>query len=155
MGEFQVVTFTISNEVFGVKTIQVDGISVLEKVMDIPQKPDFLIGVADIRGGKVPLVNMNVKFGIRETETKGKRKIILSKCKNMRFGFVVNDVREIMSISDSEFEPVPDVIRTATNSCITGVAKKGDRLISIVNFNGILSETEVEQTVKAMEDLDE
>lgn len=143
MEGIQVVVFTLNDEVCGVETTQVKEIVKYESITKMPDMPKFIDGVISLRGTVVPVVNLNKRFGLGETEITKKTKIIINDIEGKLIGFIVNDVSEIIKISAQDIENTPDLIKETHNSYLKKVGRRGDELISILDFSAILTDTEI------------
>ena len=143
MEGIQIVVFTLNDEVCGVETTQVKEIVKYESITKMPDMPKFIDGVISLRGTVVPVVNLNKRFGLGDTEITKKTKIIINDIEGKLVGFIVNDVSEIIKIPAEDIENTPDLIRDTHNVYLKNVGKKGYQLISILDLSAILTDTEV------------
>jgi purine-binding chemotaxis protein CheW len=143
MEGIQVVVFTLNDEVCGVETNQVKEIVKYESITKMPEMPKFIDGVISLRGTVVPVVNLNKRFGLGDTEITKKTKIIINDIEGKLVGFIVNDVSEIIKIQAEDIENTPDLIKENQNSYLKNVGRRGEELISILDFSAILSDTEI------------
>ncbi|AEV69201.1 chemotaxis protein CheW [Acetivibrio clariflavus] len=143
MEGIQIVVFTLNDEMCGVETTQVKEIVKYESITKMPDMPKFIDGVISLRGTVVPVVNLNKRFGLGETEITKKTKIIINDIEGKLIGFIVNDVSEIIKIPAEDIENTPDLIKGTHNAYLKNVGKKGDQLISILDLSAILTDTEI------------
>lgn len=143
MEGIQVVVFTLNDEVCGVETTQVKEIVKYESVTKMPDMPNFVDGVISLRGAVVPVVNLNKRFGLGETEITKKTKIIINDVEGKLIGFIVNDVSEIIKIPAEDIEETPELIRETHNSYLKNVGRRGEELISILDLSAVLTDTEI------------
>ncbi len=143
MDETQIVVFTLNDEICGVETTQVKEIVKYESTTKMPNMPKFIDGVISIRGTVVPIVNLNKRFGLGNTEITKKTKIIVNDLEGKLIGFIVNDVSEITKLPAQDIEDTPEIIKKIDNSYLKNVGKKGEELISILDLSTILTDTEI------------
>ena len=143
MVESQIVVFALNGEVCGVDASQVYKIVRCKDLVKIPQMPKFVDGMINHMGKAIPVINLNRRFGFGEIEITKKTKIIITQTGKNYLGFMVNDVSEIITISDNDMEDAPGIIAQAGNTYLKKVAKKGSSIISILDFNYILSDKEL------------
>jgi len=143
MEGIKIVVFTLNDEMCGVETTQVKEIVKYESITKMPDMPKFIDGVISLRGTVVPVVNLNKRFGLGETEITKKTKIIINDIEGKLIGFIVNDVSEIIKIPAEDIENTPDLIKGTHNAYLKNVGKKGDQLISILDLSAILTDTEI------------
>lgn len=145
MREAQVVVFSLNNQYCGVETSQVQSIIRYQDVSKVPEMPDFVEGIINLRGKIIPVINLNKRFNLGDTKVTDSTKIIVSEVDNSPIGFVVNNVSEIMKFTEEELEPAPDIIYNAGNTYISNIGKKEDKLVSILDFGKILTSKEMDE----------
>lgn len=145
MAEMQLVVFSLNDELCGADTSQIQEIVKYQDVTKVPRMPKFVDGIINLRGRVIPIINLNKRFELGETEITKKTKIIITKIDNSYIGFVVNDVSEIIKLSENEIETPPEIIQKDGSEYLRGVGKKEDKLISILNLNSIMTNVEIEK----------
>ena len=143
MDGIQIVVFSLNDEICGVETTQVKEIVKYESTTKMPNMPKFIDGVISLRGTVVPVVNLNKRFGLGNTEISKKTKIIINDLEGKLIGFIVNDVSEITKLPAQDIEDTPEIIKKIDNSYLKNVGKKGEELISILDLSTILTDTEI------------
>ncbi len=143
MEGMQIVVFTLNDEVCGVDTTQVKEIVMYETLTKMPKMPQFIDGIINLRGMVVPVVNLNKRFDLGNTEITKKTKIIITDLSGKLVGFIVNDVSEIIKLPAESIENTPEIIRKIDNSYLKNVGKNGENLISILDLSTILTDTEI------------
>ena len=145
MAEIQIVVFSLNGEICGAQTSQVQEIKNYQDVTKVPEMPEFVEGIINLRGRVVPIINLNTRFGLGQTDFTRKTKVIITSMNENLVGFIVNDVSEIIKLSEDEVEVTPELIHRAGNAYLKSVGKKDGKLISILDLGAILSENEVEK----------
>ncbi|MFZ5989120.1 MAG: chemotaxis protein CheW [Bacillota bacterium] len=145
MEAMQVVVFSLNDETCGVDTSQVKEIVKYEELTKMPKMPKFVDGVINLRGTVVPVVNLNRRFKLGETEISKKTKIIITELEGKLIGFIVNDVHEIIKLSSESIESTPELIKKVYNDYLKYVGKKGEKLISILDLSTILTDSELKK----------
>jgi purine-binding chemotaxis protein CheW len=141
----QLVSFKIGNEEFGVNILQVQEINRPTQITHVPNIPDFIEGVINLRGKIVPVVNLRKKFGLGEKEYDKNTRVIVVELNNKIVGFIVDSVSEVLRISKKVVEPPPELISSGIDSeYITGIAKLDDRLLILLDLEKVLSAEEKE-----------
>ncbi|MBA4374063.1 MAG: chemotaxis protein CheW [Thermodesulfovibrio sp.] len=132
--------FKIADEVFGITIDRVVEIIKVQKVFTIPGLPGFLSGVMNVRGLVVPLIDLRRRFG---TEPAGrKERIIIVRFDQEKIGFLVDEIREILSLAPEEMTRPPSIFRGFRTEYITGLGRKGDSLIILLNIDNLLTSEE-------------
>ena len=143
MEAIQIVVFSLNDETCGVDTSQVKEIIMYENLTKMPKMPDFVDGVINLRGAVVPVVNLNKRFELGDIEISKKTKIIITQLQNRPIGFIVNNVFEIFKLAPENIESTPKLIQKVDNAYLKCVGKKGDKLISILDLDAILTDIEL------------
>jgi purine-binding chemotaxis protein CheW len=142
----QLVSFELSGEEFGVDIMQVSEIIPISKITRIPQAPECVKGLINLRGKIVVVIDLNRRLGFSPRESDSLSKIIIVKVKDTTIGMLVNSVNGILKLPLSSIESTPDMIKSKINSeYLTGVGKAGDRLLILLNLARVLGEEEVDE----------
>ena len=152
MGGLQIVVFGLNGLVFGAETSQVFQIIRYQEVTKIPEAPGFVEGMIEYRGAVLPVVSLNKRFNLGENEIGNKTKIIITKIDDRLAGFIVNDVLEILKLSEEDVEPAPLIANTESATYLKKVGKKDGRLISIIDLAKILDISEIRRLSAEMKD---
>ena len=142
----QLVSFELSGEEFGVDIMQVSEIIPISKITRIPQAPECVKGLINLRGKIVVVIDLNRRLGFSPRESDSLSKIIIVKVKDTTIGVLVNSVNGILKLPLSSIESTPDMIKSKINSeYLTGVGKAGNRLLILLNLARVLGEEEVDE----------
>lgn len=142
MATLQQVVFKIDKEEYGVDIMKVNGIEKYQEVVKIPNAPEYVDGIINLRGEVLPIFNLRKKFHLADRPTDEDTKIIVAFTNDMKVGFVVDAVAEIMNIDDSEIEPTPKIITGIERRYIKSVAKVGQRMIILLDIELIVTDEE-------------
>ena len=139
----QLVTFKIDQEEFGVEILKVHEIIRMMEITKIPNSPDFVKGVINLRGKIIPIVSLRQKFGIRlDDEESNNLRIVVIELNSIVVGFMVDSVSEVLKIEKNIIEPPPEVLSGVDSTYITGVAKLEDRLLILLDLEKLLTSKE-------------
>ena len=143
----QYLTFKLKDEVFGVDVAQVREILDFIKITRVPQTPDFMCGVINLRGNVVPVVDMRLKFGLEKTETTVNTCIIVVEVnldgENTVLGALVDSVQEVFELDPKDIEPAPRIGTKLKTDFIKGMGKREDAFIIILNIDNVFSSEEL------------
>jgi purine-binding chemotaxis protein CheW len=145
MSELQVVVFSLNGQVFGAEASQVFQIIRYQEVTKIPRMPKFIEGILNYRGSVLPVISLNKRFELGELTINKKTKIIVSNIEGKLAGFIVNDVVEIARFTDEDVELAPISIESEVAAFLKKVAKKGNQLVSIIDLEKVLEDTEIKR----------
>ncbi len=144
----QYLTFKLNDEVFGVDVAQVREILDYVKITKVPQTPDFMCGVINLRGSVVPVVDMNIKFGMPKTEKTVNTCIVVVEIElegdTTILGALVDSVQEVFEIEPQNIEPAPKIGTKLKTEFIKGMGKRDDNFIIILDTDKIFSSDELE-----------
>ncbi len=144
----QYLTFKLNDEIFGVDVAQVREILDYVKITKVPQTPEFMCGVINLRGSVVPVVDMNMKFGMVKTERTVNTcivvvEVILNEEKTI-LGALVDSVQEVFEIEPQNIEPAPKIGTKLKTEFIKGMGKREDKFIIILDIDKVFSSEELE-----------
>ena len=143
----QFLTFKLSEEVFGVDVAKVREILDFIQITKVPQTPDFMSGVINLRGSVVPVVDMRLKFGMEKTETTVNTCIIVVEVnldvENVVLGALVDSVQEVFELDPSQIEPAPKIGTKLKTDFINGMGKRDDKFIIILNIDKVFCSEEL------------
>lgn len=152
MSDIQVVIFSLNDELCSVEASIVYKIEKYSEVSLIPQMPDYIRGLYNLRGRVVPVVDLNKRFNMGDSEITKKSKIIITEKDDQLFGFMVNNVLEIVNLNDESIDKSEAVLHVNSKKYIKGIGKKDDKLFSIIDLNEILHTEEVTEVKEVISD---
>ena len=139
---FQCVTFTLEGEVYGINVMQVQEVLREIEVAPVPGAPHYVIGIINLRGNVVSVIDARSRFGLPTKESDDLTRIIVIEASSHTIGILVDSVAEVVDIERSEIETAPNVGNDETSKYIDGVVSRGDQLLILVDLNKLLSESE-------------
>ena len=149
----QYLTFKLNEEVFAVDVAQVREILDYIKITKIPQTPEFMRGVINLRGSVVPVVDMNMKFGMNRTEKTVNTCIVVMEVtveeNTLVIGALVDSVQEVFEIESENIEPAPKIGTKLKTEFIKGMGKREENFIIILDIDKVFSGEELEQVQNA------
>lgn len=142
MAEVQFVIFKLGKEEYGVNIMQVQEIGPYEEPVKVPNTPDFVEGVMNLRGSVIPVISLKKRFGVPGLDITENTRTIVINVGTKQIAFIVDDASEVLTLNEADIQETPDIIAGADRKYITGIGKHGDRLIIILDLNFLLSENE-------------
>lgn len=141
-------TFQVGNEEFGIAICHVTEIIGLQKITDVPDMPDFIKGVINLRGKVIPVMDVRSRFKMESREYDDRNCIVVVNINDKSVGLVVDRVSEVADIPESQVEP-PAQIGAGTNSrYIQGLGKIGEEVKILLDVDRLLYAEELE-SIKA------
>jgi purine-binding chemotaxis protein CheW len=139
---FQVVTFALGNEEYGVDIAQVQEINRMVTITNVPRAPQFMEGVINLRGRLIPIIDLRTRFGMDRSERTKDTRIVVTEIGSRSVGMVVDSVSEVLRIPVEQVEDAPDLVAGVDTEYIRGVGKMGDRLIIMLDLGRVISGSE-------------
>ena len=134
----QYIVVKIGNEQYGIDISYIDTIVRMQKITRVPKAQRHFKGVINLRGEIVPVMSIRLKMKLADDEfTNASRIIILKLEEKGMLGVIVDEVKEVVTLSSNEVEK-----SSGKGSCINGVGKHGEELISLFDINAIVEEKE-------------
>src|SRR5258708_14868659 len=127
--ELQVVGFRIGNETFGVRIGSVREIVRVTEITTVPNAPDTIEGVINLRGKIIPVMDLRKRFGSGEIISDKRNRILVVELDTKLLGLIVNSASEVLKIPPSEIEPPGTVFADGESSHLTGAGKLTGRLL--------------------------
>ena len=151
--ENQFVVFQLDDQEYGIDIMQVYEINRLKEIAisPIPKTPKFVEGIINLRGEVVPVVDLRKKLELQNKSMDKKTRILIIKIDKKMVGLLVDAVREVIDILETDIAVPPEEVTDISTRYLTGVAKIGKRLVLLLNINEIILTVEDSQNEKAIE----
>lgn len=142
----QVIVFRLGEERYGVDISQVREIIRPSQITRIPNAPDFVEGVINLRGQITTIVNLRKRFGMTPKPIDNDTRIIVVEYNNAVIGMMVDTVNEVKYLAQKDIEALPSIITSRDEAkFLKGVGKLPDGLLILIDLNKVLNEGEVEK----------
>lgn len=140
----QLVSFMLADEEYGVEVLKVREIIRMPTITKMPNTPQHVEGIINLRGKVIPIISMRKRFGLMESENSGHTRIIIMDVVGTLTGFIVDAVSEVIRIHSSEIQPPPSMIMSGGigREFITGVFNHAERLLIIMDVDRMFSDDE-------------
>lgn len=143
----QYLTFTLDEEVFALEIGKVREILDWTPVTKVPQCPDFMRGVINLRGGVVPVIDLRTKFGMAATTQSVNTCIVITEVAIggdlVVLGAMADSVQEVIDLEPSAIEPAPKIGTRLNTDFIRGMGKHDERFIIILDIDKVFSSEEL------------
>lgn len=141
-GPHQVLTFTLGDETYGVDILQVQEIRGYSRVTRIPQAPAHVLGVLNLRGSIVPIVDMRMRFNLERAEYTPLTVIIVlsveSAAGRRNFGVVVDGVSDVIDVAGGDVKPAPEMGPHVSTEFIKGLAAVSGRMVMLLDIEQLI-----------------
>jgi len=141
----QIVCFKVGTEEYGIEILKVQEILKLPKVTTLPKSADYILGIIDLRGKVIPIIDLGKKFSIddqRESVTKNLRAIVVN-INNKKVGLAIDAVSHVIKVENKDVEPAPPIVKGISGRYIVGIAKVDKGFVIILDINQIFSHEEL------------
>ena len=142
----QVLTFALGQEVYGVDILRVKEIRGWSPVTRIPQSPASVLGVLNLRGAIVPIIDLRVRFAMQSAEFNAITVVIVLSLRNgpeqLECGIVVDSVRDVVDIATDNIRPAPSMGGVASggpSEFIEGITTYGEQMLILFNADSLVS----------------
>lgn len=147
--ERQLVVFDLAGEAYGVNIETVREIIRMQTITTVPDTPDFIEGIINLRGSVNPVVDLRKRFNLNIREETSETRIVVVDIGGEDIGVVVDAVNEVLRITEDSVTPASSMVTTEDSYYIDGIAKVGDRLLILLDLDRLLSAAEITAATEA------
>lgn len=149
--DYQVVGFRIGNETYGVRIGSVREIVRVPEITSVPNAPEAIEGVINLRGKIIPVMDLRKRFGEKLVQSDKRNRILVVELESKLLGLIVSSASEVLKIPPSEIEAPGTVFAEGESSYVTGVGKLKGRLIILLDIARLLRQPEFKKLEEAAE----
>ena len=147
-------TVVLDHEAYGIAVLKVREIIRLQKITTVPQMPDFVKGVINLRGRVIPVVDLRVKFGLK-SEYADRTCIVVVQVKLaneqlVQMGLIVDSVEEVVNLPAEEIEPTPEFGTKVDTSYLLGMAKVKGQVKTLLDIDRVVAPETVQALAQAV-----
>lgn len=143
----QYLTFTLSDEVFAVDVARVREILEMPGITKVPQVPDFMRGVINLRGCVVPVIDLRLKFSMPDVAQTVNTCIIVVEVEmegeKIVLGALADSVQEVIEMEPSQIEAAPHIGTHLKTEFLQGMGKHNERFVMILDIDNVFSDSEL------------
>ena len=140
-------TFKLGEEEFGVRVIKVREIMGIQQITAVPQTPDYLKGVINLRGKVIPVIDLRLKFGLAALEYTQRTCIVVVQVEGeagpILVGLIVDAVSEVLNLAANDIEDTPDFGSKLSTPFILGMAKLKGKVKILLDIDRVVSTQEI------------
>ncbi|NMB32661.1 MAG: purine-binding chemotaxis protein CheW [Clostridium sp.] len=142
-------TFALGKEQYGIEIRYVTEIIGVQPITQIPELPEYIQGIINLRGKIIPVMDVRLRFGKKFSEYNDRTCIIVIDSEDILIGLIVDSVSEVMSIPEEDIVEPPD-LNQGKNKYIKGIGKIGNGVRLILDCEKLLTEKEAENLSNAI-----
>jgi purine-binding chemotaxis protein CheW len=140
----QQLTFSLAGEEYGADILSVREIRGWSRVTRIPQTPRYLLGVLNLRGAIVPVMDLRLRFGLEREAYDQNTVVIIVAVAERLFGIVVDAVSDVVDIDLAAIKPVPDMGAIVDTRYLKGLATHVERMVMLLDVEKLVRPEDVE-----------
>ncbi|MCB1446645.1 MAG: chemotaxis protein CheW [Rhizobiaceae bacterium] len=143
-GGRELIAFRIGEQEFTVNIMSVREIRGWTQATPMPHTPAYVKGVINLRGVVLPIVDLSLRLGMKPAEPTPRHVIIVAQVRNRIVGLLVDAVSDILTVTDDNIQPTPEVASDLERSFARGILAIEGRMICLIELEAIFPETESE-----------
>ena len=148
----QLIIFKLGTEEYALSIDQIKEVVLTPRIAKMPQTPNYIKGIANIRGNIIAILNLEEKFGIEQTMENELQKFhytLVIESEVFKAGFLVRDVPNTLTILSKDIETSSNFVQSygVDENCLQGVVKSGERLIILIDMIKLMESTNVNNIV--------
>lgn len=136
--EIQLVIFKLGREDYGISILQVQEIKRILDITRVPNSPDYIKGVINLRGSVLPVIDLKKRLYLPPSDYTDDTRIIIVKIEEIIVGLIVDAVSEVTTLSGDNIEPPNTVVSGVSAQYLSGVGKQDDKLLILLNLSAIV-----------------
>ena len=137
----QLVSFHVGGEEFGLDILRVQEIIRVQQLTRVPNSPEYVDGVINLRGKVIPVIALRRRFGLEERAHDKETRIVVTEVKGTVLGFIVDSVSEVLRIPSETVEPPPRLGKVE-REYVSGVGKLDNRLLILLDVDRLMSDSD-------------
>ena len=145
-------TFALDGEEYGLEILKVREIISLCEITCVPQTPEFVKGVINLRGKVIPVIDLRLKFAMAEAERTEETCIIVVSLGELETGILVDKVSEVLDIACQDIDQTPEFGGSVNTDFILGMGKTGRRVTILLDIEKVLSDAEAADIAEIVKD---
>jgi purine-binding chemotaxis protein CheW len=134
----QYLTVNLADEEYGIDILAVREIRGWTSVTRIPQAPGYVLGVLNLRGAIVPVLDLRLRFGLSREEYTGTTVTVIITVAGRLFGIVVDAVSDVLDVEENNVRPVPDMGTAVDTEYLKGLTSIGERMVLLLDADKLL-----------------
>lgn len=141
-GTMQLVSFRLAQEEYGIEITKVQEIILMGEITRVPQTPDYIKGLINLRSTVIPIVDLRLRFGLTEEASTDETRIMVVNVAGKTIGIIVDAVSEVLRITKEQIAPPPPTVAGLGREYLTGLVKLENRLLILLDIDKILGREE-------------
>ncbi len=148
-GEY--LSFTLGDEHYGVDILKVQEIRGYDSVTRVPDAPEYIKGVINLRGTIVPVIDLRLKLRLKEARYDAFTVMIVLNVEDRVVGIVVDSVSDVIPLSQEQIRPKPEFGAAVDTRFISGIGTVDERMLILLDIETLLDSADIGQAASAEE----
>jgi purine-binding chemotaxis protein CheW len=140
----QFVGFRLGDEDYAIEITRIREIILMKPITRLPQVPDAVEGLINLRGTVIPIINLRKRFGLPSRPFDDETRTIVVTVQDKTVGCIVDEVTQVMRINSDQVQPVPIATAAVARRFISGLARLEDRLLIILDTDTLFGPDEID-----------
>lgn len=141
----QLVSFRLAQEEYGIEITRIQEIILMGEITEMPQTPPYIRGLINLRSTVIPIVDLRLRFGLPSQEPTDETRIVVVNVRGKIIGIIVDAVSEVLRVGKDQIAPPPPTIAGLGEDYLVGLAKLDQRLLILLDIDGLLSDQETDR----------
>ena len=137
-------TFVVGEEVFGIPIRYITEIIGIQPITKIPEAPEYIKGIINLRGKIIPVVDVRLKFKKEPIDYTDRTCVIVIETEELIVGLIVDRVAEVLTIDDADISPPPNIRTGIKNRYLLGIGKVGGEVKLLLDCDKLFDEKEIQ-----------
>jgi len=154
--KLQLIVFKLGGEEYALPIEQIKEVVLTPRISKVPHTPDFIKGLANIRGNLISILDLEKKFNLNETipQDGGMNFTLVIESEVYKAGVLVKELPNTLSVSNEQIDNTSNIIQYSSmdKDCINGIAKVGERTIILVDMFKMLETNEIKEIINQNQD---
>ncbi|EYC52704.1 chemotaxis protein CheW [Hylemonella gracilis str. Niagara R] len=142
IGTNEFLAFKLGDEEYGVDILRVQEIRSYEQPTHMVNTPDHILGVVNLRGVIVPIIDMRIQFGLREVKYNDFTVVIVLNIGEKVVGMVVDAVSDVITLTPEQLRPAPDIAGTIDSSAVLALGTVNDRMLILLDIEKVMGNSD-------------
>lgn len=134
----QYLAFHLSDEEYALDIKRISEIIKVREFTDIPRSPEFILGIISLRGVVVPIFDLRQRLSLGVSELTPATRIVVCQVEDVTCGLLVDQINQVVNLTDADIEPPPGVLSGLDRDMITGIGRHQGRMIILLNLRSVL-----------------
>lgn len=144
INSIQLVSFQLAQEEYGIEITRVQEIILMGEITRVPQTPNYIKGLINLRNTVIPIVDLRLRFGLEPQVPGDDTRIMVTNVAGKTIGIIVDAVSEVLRISKEQISAPPPTVAGLGREYLTGLVKLEKRLLVLLDIDKILGKSEAE-----------